>query len=288
MTSGLNNNGVASNGVLEGTVDLVERFGTFPTNLLLQAAAYQTTNGGTRVAEAPAGQFLTINPRLLALDLPVAHAGTNQTREAGSPVTLNGSASTAPSGLPLSYHWTQLAGLPVTLTSSNTTVTGFTATTNANAVLTFQLTVHDTRFDSNASVNVTLTEIVDTDGDGLSDWEETTGLDNPLTAPNPAGHLTLPGLADTDGDGQSDGAEALAGTNPTNATSAFQITRVAGAFELEWAAVAGKTYIVEYRDQLTHPWGSLTNIAALTPATNFLDTTAGSVSQRFYRVRLAP
>jgi hypothetical protein len=50
----------------------------------------------------------------------------------------------------------------------------------------------------------------DSDGDGLSDDEETSGWDNE------SGHfLTDPQAADTDGDGVDDGTEKKAGTNPT-------------------------------------------------------------------------
>lgn len=291
MTSGLNNNGAAGNGVLEGTVNLLERFGVFPTHLLLQAAAYQTADGGSRVVDVPAGQFLNISTRQLALDLPVAHAGTNQSCEAGMTVILDATGSVAPSGLPLAYRWSQLAGVPVHLVNSNTPVAGFAATTNINDVLTFQLTVHDTRFDSNATVTVTLTQVVDIDGDGLSDAEETSGWDNILTAPNPAGYVTDPTRWDTDGDGQSDGAEALAGTDPNDPNSTLKVTRTdrdGGGFRIEWTAVPGKTYVVEYRDVLTNSWNTLTNIHATTSLTNHLDTAAAGLPQRFYRVRLGP
>lgn len=53
---------------------------------------------------------------------------------------------------------------------------------------------------------------VDTDGDGLTDTEETTGSQNPY--PNPA---TDPNDADTDNDGLNDGTETDIGTNPNDA-----------------------------------------------------------------------
>jgi hypothetical protein len=45
----------ATSGAMEGTLDLVQAFGYMPTNLYLCAAAYVTTNGGSLVAECPAG-----------------------------------------------------------------------------------------------------------------------------------------------------------------------------------------------------------------------------------------
>ncbi|PIO05511.1 hypothetical protein COT47_04510, partial [Candidatus Woesearchaeota archaeon CG08_land_8_20_14_0_20_43_7] len=53
-------------------------------------------------------------------------------------------------------------------------------------------------------------KIMDTDGDGLSNYEE-------LSSSN--GYVTNPMSEDTDGDGISDGAEILLGTDPTNAAS---------------------------------------------------------------------
>jgi hypothetical protein len=44
-----------NSGAMEGTLDLVQAFGSVPTNLYLCAAAYVTTNGGPLVAQCPAG-----------------------------------------------------------------------------------------------------------------------------------------------------------------------------------------------------------------------------------------
>jgi hypothetical protein len=229
----------------------------------------------------------------LALDLPVAVAGGPQTNEAGMLIWLNGSASTAPSGLPLSFNWTQLTGPPVTLLNSNTALASFAAAANVGALtdLTFLLTVHDTRFDSNAVAAVTLYPLVDSDGDGLSDQEELTGVDNLLTLPNPAGNTTNPNVADTDGDGQSDGAEALAGTNPNDAGSVLRVREAAalpGGFRLDWPTVPGKTYVVEYVHELGSTWSNLTTISATTAQTNVTDGSAVGQPKRFYRVRLTP
>jgi hypothetical protein len=298
MTSGLNNNGSFNNGVLEGTLDLANRFGAFPQQLYLAAAAFLTTNGGALAAFVPTGNsgglltnFLAVSARAIALDPPVANAGTNQTAEAGMTVTLDGSASTAPSGLPVSFLWTQLSGTAVTLIHSNTALASFAAQTNVSDALVFQLTVNDTRFDSNAVTTVTLTPMTDSDGDGLSDTEETTGQDNVLTPANPNGHITDPLNADTDGDGASDGDEAIAGTDPNSAASVFRITNADGeitGFRIQWPTVTGKTYGVEYRNDLTNGWSSLTNVVANTTTTNVTDTSASGQPQRFYRVRVLP
>jgi len=67
----------------------------------------------------------------------------------------------------------------------------------------------------------------DTDGDGLYDGEEVTGVDNPLTPANPGGMMTAPTNPDTDGDGVTDGDERTS-TDPvtdplTDATDACSL-----------------------------------------------------------------
>lgn len=81
-----------------------------------------------------------------ANQLPLADAGPDQTLAGGSNVTLDGSGSTDPEGDPIEYSWVQTGGPSVTLTNSNSVSPTFVAPqgTNANQVLTFQLTVTDT------------------------------------------------------------------------------------------------------------------------------------------------
>ncbi len=59
----------------------------------------------------------------------------------------------------------------------------------------------------------------DCDNDGLTNGEETSGIDNPLTSANPNGGITDPFDADTDGDGVIDGTEANDETNPNDPCS---------------------------------------------------------------------
>jgi len=297
MTSGLNNNGALGNGVLEGTIDLTNRFGAFPQQLYVAAAAFANADGGAMTAFVPlAGNssgfltnFLALNTRDIALDLPVASASASPaTVESGYPATLIGTTSTSPSGLPLTYNWIQLTGPAVTLVNSNTATATFTSAVDTNAVLTFQLTINDTRFGSNATTAVTLTQIVDTDGDGLSNVEEDTGTDNVLTTPNPSGFTTDKTKADSDGDGAGDGAEALAGTNPNDAAVFLRVTRTTldgGGFLVEWNSVAGKTYRVQYRDDLSSGWSDLPgDVTAVTTTTNKLDGSAVGLPARYYRI----
>ncbi|MFO1492346.1 MAG: GH116 family glycosyl hydrolase [Kiritimatiellia bacterium] len=60
----------------------------------------------------------------------------------------------------------------------------------------------------------TLPAATDTDDDGLTDLEESSGIDDPATPADPRGHVTRPDAPDTDGDSSPDGVEARLGTDP--------------------------------------------------------------------------
>jgi hypothetical protein len=94
----------------------------------------------------------------------------------------------------------------------------------------------------------------DTDGDGIPDaWEAANGL---VVGVNDA-------LLDSDGDGLSNFQEYLAGTSPTNAASALRLeTPVApvgnGELTLRFNAVSNRSYVIEYRTVVTgQPWQPL-------------------------------
>lgn len=304
VTSGLNNNGTNGNGVLEGTLNLLTYFGTFPTQLLLAAAPYGSADGGTNYATAqvPMGngngdiepaEFLVLNPRALALDLPQVQIGTTTLTEVGWPMTLNGEGSYSPAGLPLSYTWQQVDGPAGWIMSNGVPLTMLVITQHIAAPTTalVRLTVHDTRFDTQGVITVSLKPLLDTDADGLSDLEEQTGLDNLLTGPNPGGHTSLVHLADSDGDGQDDGQEALAGTNPGQTGSFFEVAsgqhQPGGTF-LQWSSVAGRVYgIYQSTNLLEAPAPLATNLPAVPPLNSYtvpLDN-AGSV---YYFLNVRP
>ncbi len=303
MTAGLNNNGTNGNGVLEGTLHVPNHFGSWPTQLLFAAAPFGNGDGGAlfSAAQVPAGngdgdiqagEFLAIATRTLALDLPVAEAGSAQTVEAGMWAVVNGTASTSPANLPLTYQWTQIAG-PATATANlDQPFAAFVLTNNvaSNTVVTFRLTVNDGRFDSDGDdVNVTFTPMVDTDGDGLSDAEELTGFDNTLTPINPGGQTSNPNLADSDGDGMDDGDEIRAGTNPANANSVFKILdqqpESGNAIRLDWSTVSGRAYSISFANgSLTNPWLDLITFTATSPVSRITDTNTTPFTNRFYRI----
>ena len=61
--------------------------------------------------------------------------------------------------------------------------------------------------------------ITDCDGDGLTNSEEKTGINDPNTPANPNGNITNPRNPDTDGDGVNDADESRDSTNPNDPCS---------------------------------------------------------------------
>lgn len=304
-SSGLFQNGIHSNGVMEGTLNLPSHFGSFPPEICLAFAPYTTADGGTVLWEyqiPPAGagdnvnsnEWLRIATRALALDLPVAEAGSNASAEAGMWVGLDGSGSTAPSGLPLSFAWAQDDGPAGQFTNASQAMAQFRLAGNipAPTSVVVHLLVHDTRFDSNDVAQLSFTPMVDSDGDGLSDQEEQTGLDNAFTLANPGGATSAPNDADSDDDGVNDGFEALAGTDRNDSNSLFQITSASAAdinsLLVRWSSVTGRLYTVRSTTNLVEGMASVqSNIPASDPYNTFTVQVDG-VQHIFYAVEVQP
>src|SRR5947208_15602856 len=88
------------------------------------------------------------------------------------------------------------------------------------------------------------------------------------------GTLARDGGGDFDGDGQTDLQEFLAGTDPTNSGSVLRVLTLTslggGGARLIWSAAPGKTYRVQFKDNLDEAgWNSLPGsvIASGTTAT---------------------
>jgi hypothetical protein len=93
----------------------------------------------------------------------------------------------------------------------------------------------------------------------------------------------------------SDGAELVAGTNPNSTADVLRIASIVpnglGGMILTWPAKAGRIYTVHCFDGSLVPGarfipaGILTNLTALSNGPmQATDTTAGTASQRTYRV----
>jgi YD repeat-containing protein len=122
----------------------------------------------------------------------------------------------------------------------------------------------------------------DSDNDGLDDtWES-----------QHFGSTVRDGTGDFDHDGMSDLAEFLAGTSPTEAASALKVTRITTdtgvSATIEWSAVSGKTYRVQYKDALNlNSWTDLPgDVPANGSTASKMDNTVPSHVQRYYRVIL--
>lgn len=135
---------------------------------------------------------ITVNPP--ANTVPIANAGPDQAVDAGSTVTLSGSA-TDPDGQTITYEWSQTGGSAVTLSSTTAASPTFTAPAVAigdpDVILTFSLIVNDGVASSSAD-SVTITVSAPTNSAPVAD----AGVDQVVAS---GASVTLSGGA-TDGD----------------------------------------------------------------------------------------
>lgn len=135
---------------------------------------------------------ITVNPP--ANTVPIANAGPDQAVDAGSTVTLSGSA-TDPDGQTITYAWSQTGGSAVTLSSTTAASPTFTAPAMAigdpDIILTFSLIVNDGVASSSAD-SVTITVSAPTNSAPVAD----AGTDQVVAS---GASVTLSGGA-TDGD----------------------------------------------------------------------------------------
>jgi hypothetical protein len=96
-----------------------------------------TVTNTSLLASAPSTVDITLNPVVA----PIANAGPNQTVNPGVVVTLDGSQSFDPNGLPLTFLWQQVSGLPVVLSSATAVKPTFTSPAGGTVGLT--LTVNN-------------------------------------------------------------------------------------------------------------------------------------------------
>ncbi len=214
--------------------------------------AVSVTDDIASVLSPPAYLYPLISPTFL--QLPVA-----QTVPVGSIITLSAVVSGSPA--PFSFEWrrgsTTIARLTNDSPAGFLTVTAAAIPTNTS----YRVIVRNLASQVGApSPFAVVTTVADADHDGLpDDWEVQNGL-------NPAS--TADGALDPDGDGMSNAEEYVAGTDPRDANSYLKIVpgeASPGAAVVQFGAVAGRTYTVEYRDDLTDaPWQRLADVPART------------------------
>lgn len=135
-------------------------------------------------------------------------------------------------------------------------------------------------FNQSRDVLVVRLSAGDSDGDGLEDDWEVANF----------GNLTHDGSADADGDGASDKAEFVAGTNPVDQLSVLRVIRLTaladGSTTLLWSSVPGKTYRLEFKDDLSSStWSSIgEDIFAIGSTSSRNDPFLNPSGRRFYRV----
>jgi Tol biopolymer transport system component len=122
--------------------------------------------------------------------------------------------------------------------------------------------------------------LLDSDGDGMDDAFEKFYF----------GDLTHNGMGDSDGDGLSDWMESKTGTDPMNPASRFSPQVAAslstGQIRITWESTPGRSYRVQYKDDLDQPnWNDLNAGVLVTGArATCWDTRSGTSNQRFYRI----
>jgi formylglycine-generating enzyme required for sulfatase activity len=93
---------------------------------------------------------------------------------------------------------------------------------------------------------------------------------------------------DDDGDGLGSLAEYIAGTNPTNGNSRFAVSNsgpTPSGYVLNWNAIEGRVYTVEWTDHLTNGFQTLeSNIAY--PQNSYTDTVHSAEEGGFYSLKV--
>lgn len=135
------------------------------------------------------------------------------------------------------------------------------------------------------SDNAVLTVLADHDGDRIPDiWEATHGLNT---------NSVSDGVLDTDGDGMTNWQEYQAGTDPIEAGSVLRIDRVVMVGEelrVGFRGVSGKTYRLERGDSVEADiWTNVVDVKVGTVLeVELIDPEAATRTSQLYRVRVMP
>jgi hypothetical protein len=166
----------------------------------------------------------------------------------------------------------------------------FTASLSATVPAGYIITATATASSSSSQFSNTVGLVAtDTDGDGIPDnW-----MNAHFGHPTGQAADNSRAIDDADGDGLTNFQEFRAGTDPVVASSRLRITAVTRSgsdLGITFASVAGKTYRIETKDDLTLANWTLfqDQVFATGASTQITDLGAAVLLKRFYRVQIEP